>query len=187
MMVLCIENFITDTAFVEVFSELFRLLDAYGAYQNRLTFLVDFGNLITDGIELVIFIQEYDIVIIHPVYGTVGGYDDDVEMVYLSKLPGLGVCGARHARKFVIHAEIILECDCSQGSALAGGAHALLGFYGLVETVRVAPSMKNTPGEFIDDLNLTLLNNIILVTAEEPASLEGLSKVMYILEIFLIE
>ena len=52
-------------------------------------------------------------------YGSVCGYGDDVEFVYIPELAGFCLGGTCHAGELVVHAEIVLECDGCE--CLCGG------------------------------------------------------------------
>ena len=70
-------------------------------------------------------------------------------------------CGCTgHPRKFIIHSEIILYGDSSQSLGLSFDCYIFLGFQGLVQTITVSSSSKNTTGKFIHDLDTPILDHI---------------------------
>ena len=95
------------------------------------------------------------------------GIDDDVELVDLVELGGLGVGGAGHARELLVEAEVVLQGDRREGLVLALDLDVLLGLDGLVETVRPAAARKDAAGELVDDQDLAVLDHVVHVALVE--------------------
>ena len=56
-----------------------------------------------------------------------------------------------------------------------------------MESVSVAASFKDAPSEFIDNLNLSFLNNIINIVVVEGMGADCLSEIVYIFKVFRVE
>ena len=103
----------------------------------------------------------------------VGGDDHHFQVVDLLELLGLGVGGAGHARQLFVHAEVVLEGDGGQGLVFVFDLDAFLGLQGLVQAVGVAPAGHEAAGEFVDDDDLAVLDDVVHVPLEEVVGLEG--------------
>ena len=75
-----------------------------------------------------------------PDQGTIGGDNDDFQVVYLLEFRRFRFRRAGHARQFFVHAEIILESDRGQGLVLTFDLDAFLGLDGLVQAVTPTPA-----------------------------------------------
>ena len=54
-----------------------------------------------------------------------------------------------------------------------------LSFNGLVQTIGITPARHHTPGEFVDDYDLIIFNNIIFVFLKQGVGAKGLLNVMH--------
>ena len=108
----------------------------------------------------------------------VGGNLHHIQGVNGGKFLFLGQGGTGHAGKLVIQPEEILEGNGSQGLALAGNGHALLGLNGLVQTFVVASAVHQSAGVFIDDDDFPILDHIVDVLFHQTTSLHGLVDVV---------
>ena len=91
------------------------------------------------------------------------GIDDDVELVDLRELVGLGGGRARHARELLVHAEVVLEGDRGEGLVLLPDPHALLRLERLVEALGLAPALEDAAGELVDDHQLAVPDDVLHV------------------------
>ncbi len=125
------------------------------------------------------------------VSGTVGRDDDDVEVVDLRELLGLGVGGAGHAGELLVLAEVVLEGDGRQRLVLALDLHlgmravVLLGLDRLVQPVAPAAAGHQAAGELVDDDDLAVLDHVVDVALEDHVGAKRLVDVM--LEVRVLE
>ena len=103
---------------------------------------------------------------------------DDLELVDLVALHGLGVRGTRHSRELVVHPEVVLERDRGEGLALALDLHPLLRLDRLVQAVAPATARHDPAGELVDDDHLAFLDHVVDVALEEDVGLQRLVDVV---------
>ena len=103
---------------------------------------------------------------------------DDLELVDLHELGGLGEGRAGHARELVVPAEVVLVGDRRDRLVLLLDRDALLGLDGLVEALRPAPALEDAAGELVDDLDLAVDHRVVDVALVERLGLERLDQVV---------
>ena len=101
-----------------------------------------------------------------------------VELVNVVKLGRLGLGGAGHAGEFLIKPEIILNRDRRQGLRFAIDLHAFLGFDRLMQSVAPAPARHFAAGEFVDDDDLVLLDDVLHVLVEQAVGAEQIRNIV---------
>ena len=82
---------------------------------------------------------------------------DDVELVDLPELAGLGHGGAGHAADFVVQLEEVLQRDRGQRLRFFLDPHPFLGLDGLMQAVAPIAARHEAAGEFVDDDHLAVL------------------------------
>ena len=137
-------------------------LDRSGAHQTRTTLDTHVLDFLDDGpVFLTIGLVD---AVIHIVAddGLVGRNFNYIKLVDIPKLACLGARGTGHTGKLVIHTEIVLQCDGSK--SLCGSLHLdmLLGLNGLMESVAPAASLHDTSGLLVDNLHLTVHDDIFV-------------------------
>ena len=89
-----------------------------------------------------------------------------------------GNSSSRHSRQTAIHAEVVLQGDRSIGLCFTLDGSPFLGFYGLVQPVRKAPSRLRTARILIDNDDFVLLDNIIDIFFHQQVRAKKLAQVM---------
>ena len=107
----------------------------------------------------------------------VGGHFDRVQIINGGEFFRFGQGCTGHAGQFVVFAEIILQGDSSVGNVFRLDLHAFLGFHGLVQAFRPAPSGHQAAGEFIHNDDLTVLDDVIFVFLVKQLCFERLFQV----------
>ena len=148
--------------------------DADGADEDGLTALVGSFDFFDDGVKFVAPGFENRVVAIHADAGAIRRDDLDGEAVDVLELGGFGLGGAGHAREFLIHAEVILNRDRGVGARLTLDHDAFLGLDGLMESVGPTATGHDTAGVFIDDHDLTFLDDVFDVALVEGIGAEEL-------------
>ena len=148
---------------------------------------MDLGYFVADRVEFFGLVHEDQVVLVGPHHRAIGGDDYDVQVVDLHEFRRLGIGRAGHAGNLLVKAEEVLEGDGRQGPVTPGYLDLLLGLDGLVKAVGISPSVEYSPGEFVDDLDESLLDDVIDVLLEEDVCLRGLGEVMDELEVPLVE
>ena len=102
---------------------------------------------------------------------------DDLELVDLVQLLGLGHRRAGHPRQLVVETEVVLEGDRREGHALALDAQTLLRLDRLVEALAPAAAGHLATGELVDDDDLAVLDDVVAVALVERVGTERLFEV----------
>ena len=118
-------------------------------------------HVLVDGVVLLLVGAEDPVAVVASDHGSVGGDHHDAQLVDLVEFLRFGVGGSRHPRELPVHPEVVLEGDGGQSLVLAGDAHAFLGFHGLVQPVRPAPSRHGAARELVDDHDLAVLDHVV--------------------------
>ncbi len=169
-----VEHLALYVAHVEHAFEQFGDFDRSGTYKHgasgiaQADYLLDYGGIF-------LFLGLVNAVVhILSRHGAVGGDGHHVEFIDIPKLASLGFGGTCHARKFVIHAEVVLQGD--GGESLCGGfdLHTLLGLDGLVEPVAVAASFHDTACLFVDDFDFVVVDNVFIILFEKGVGFQEL-------------
>ena len=174
-----VEHLVLDLLLLEIFAQHFRFFDADGADQHRLAKVLPLADFLGDGLELVGDILVEFVVLVEPFDVDVGRDRHHIHLVNVEEFGRFGQRGAGHPRQFGIHAEIILEGDRGQRLVLGFDIDPFLGLDRLVKPVRPAATVHHSPGEFVDDDDLAVLDDIIDVLLEHLVRLERLIEVMH--------
>ena len=173
-----------NAALFEDRAQFFRLRDRRRSYQHRLTFAVNFFDLIADRAVLCAFRFVNDIGVIHAYDRHIRRHHHHRQFIYLEKFIFLGLCRARHARQLVIHSEIILECDRRQRLRFALNADAFLRLDRLVQSVGISPPLHQSTRKLIDDYDLIAAHNVITIAFHQRLCAERRRETMRQLNIF---
>ena len=137
------------------------------------------ADLLDDGAQLAGLVFIHDVGVVDADDGLVRRDLDDVEIVDSGKLLLLGHGRAGHAGELAIEAEVVLERDGRERLVLALHAHVLLGLDGLMQTVAVAAAEHEAAGEFIDDDDLAVLDDVVNVALHDAVGADGLIDVVH--------
>ena len=149
------------------FGELLGFLDRSRADQHRLAARL---AIVDQREDRAVFFDRRPIdlvIVVQPDHRHVGRNLDDLEVVDVDELVRLGQRGAGHAGELLVHAEIVLERDRGQRLVLGLDRLMLLGFERLVQSLRIAPSRHHAAGEFVDDDDFAVTDDVVLVALEQ--------------------
>ena len=177
-MIARIQHLVRDILLLQQLRERFRLLDADRAAQDRLLPLAAFKDLLDD--RVVFFTRRaVDLVVIIGADTRLIGRDfDDLEPIDVAEFLRLGHCRACHARELRVHAEVVLEGDRGQRLVLVLDRDAFLRFERLVQPFGVAAPLHHAAGEFIDDDDLVVLDDVIGVAGKQLVGAQRLVNVV---------
>ena len=113
-MELRIEHDVRDAVFPQDVRHLLGLRDGRRADEDGLPRRVDVLHRLPDCAVFRRLRLVDDVGMVDALYGFIRRDDDDGQLVDLEELVLLGLCRARHAREFFIHAEIVLERDARE-------------------------------------------------------------------------
>ena len=154
------------------------LLDGNGAYQYRLTLFVALNYLVDDRIELACLSLVNDIGVVFSDDGSVGGYLDNVQLVYLPELVFLSQRSTCHARQLAVQSEIVLVSDGSDGLGLALYLNAFLSLDSLMQTVIEASAVHNTSCELVNYQHFAVTDDVVNALFHNAVSLDSLIDVV---------
>ena len=137
------------------------------------------ADLLDDGAQLAGLVFIHDVGVVDADDGFVRRDLDDVEVVDSRKLLLLGHGRAGHAGELAVETEVVLERDGREGLVLALHAHVLFGLDGLVQTVAVAAAEHEAAGEFVDDDDLAVLDDVVNVALHDAVGTDGLIDVVH--------
>ena len=122
---------------------------------------MSFPNLLDDRVVFFASRLVNPIVGIRAPHRPIGRNHVHVEFVDIVKLCGLRLGRAGHSCQLLIKPEIILDCDRRQSLRLAIDLHAFFCFHGLMQSIAPAAPWHFAPGEFIDDDDLVILDDVL--------------------------
>src|SRR5918992_5327801 len=174
-----VQDRVLDAALGELPRQHLRDLHGDRAHQHRLADLVELLDLARDRRPLTVLGLVDLVVVVDPDHRPVGRDVDDLELVDLHELGGLGQGRAGHARELVVPAEVVLVGDRGDRLVLLLDRHALLGLDGLVEALGPAPALQDATGELVDDLHLAVDHRVVDVLLVERLRLQRLLEVVH--------
>ena len=112
-------------------------------------------------------------------HGHVGRDLDDLELVDVEELVGLGRGRAGHAGELLVEPEIVLERDGGQRLVLGLDLHVLLRLERLVQALRIAAARHHAAGELVDDDDFVVADDVVLVALEQRVGAQRLVDVVH--------
>ena len=170
---LCVEDDVADALALEDVAKQLGLFDGGGADQHGLLVLVQAYDLVGDGKVFFLGGAEDDVGIFQAAHRHIGWSDDDVQLVDLVELGGLGLCRAGHTGELLVHAEVVLKGDGGERLVFLADGDAFLGFDGLMEAVGPSAAWHETAGELVDDDDFALFDDVLDVAFVEVVCLDG--------------
>ena len=158
--------------------EALRDVDRDRADEDGLAQPVPLGDVLDDGLVLGLLGLVDEVVFVVPDHLLVRRDGDDLHLVGVHELVGLGRRRAGHAGELVVHPEVVLDGDGGDGLVLFLDLDALFGLDGLVEPLGVSPSLQHTPRELVDDVDLPVADDVLVVLVEERLGPQSLVQVV---------
>ena len=117
----------------------------------------------------------------------VGGNLDGVQAIDVGEFGRLGHGGAGHAGQLGIEPKIVLEGDRGEGLGFLLNRSAFLGLQGLVQAVAIAPAFHHAAGEFVDDDDPVVFDDVVGVALEERVRAQGDVGVVELVDVLDVE
>ncbi len=174
LVLLGVEDVMLDAAQFEHTAQQLRNLDRRGTDEYRTARFDQLHDLLDHGVVFLAFGFVDQIFAVVAQDRFVGRDDHDVELVDAPELRSLGFGRTGHTGQLVVHAEIVLQGDRCKGLRRSFDLHMLLGLDGLVQAVRIAASVENTPRLLVDDLHLVVHHDVFDVLLEHGVGFEQL-------------
>ena len=172
-----IEHVVLDIVFLQELRQQFRFFDRDRTHQDRLVLGLGLADVFHDRVELffgrtidLVVLVDADLVDIRRDF-------DDFKAIDFRELAGFRHRRTGHAGKLRIKPEIVLERDRGEGLVLVLDGDAFLCFQRLVQTFGKPPSFHHAAGEFVDDDDLVILDDVIGVALEQGM---GAQRLLYV-------
>ena len=156
----------------------FRFIYGSRTYQHGLPALVAFDDFLHHRTLFAFERGIYHIGKIDALDRLVCGDFDNVKRINRAEFRFFRFCRARHARKFAVQTEIVLESDGGVRLVFASYFHALFRFDCLMQSVGIAAPDHKSAREFVDDDDFAVVHDIIFVALEKLVRFERLLNVM---------
>ena len=186
VMLLCIQYVMLHTALLQHGADFFGVFDGNGTNQNRLALFVCLRNTVCDSLELGSFRTKDFIFTVNSGNRTVGRNFHYVHVVDITEFIFFGLGCTGHTCQLVIHSEVILQGNGSQGLGFGTYEYAFLGFDGLVEAVAVTASVHETSGKFVNNDDFAVFHDVIHVALHSVSCLQCFLDVMVDFHVFRI-
>ncbi len=172
--VLRVQDLVRNAFLFQEAVEVFGLLDGSRTHEERLALLVTGLDFCDNGLPLGILGLVDQVLLVLADAGLVGRDDPGVHVVDLDKFGRFGFGRTGHARKLLVHAEVVLERDGRKRLVLAADLHLLLGLDGLVHTVGVTAAFHESARVLVHDHDLAVTHDIVHVLLVEVPCAERL-------------
>ncbi len=167
-----------DALFAQSLCQKFRLFNRRCADENRLALCVRSLNVTHNGfvfffnrtINFVVFIETLD--------RQVGRNFQNFQTVDVAEFFRFRRSCTGHAGELGVHTEIVLERDRSQRLIFRLDCDVFLGFQCLMQTFRETAARHHTAGEFVDDDDFVVADDVVLVTLEQFVSAQRVVQVV---------
>ena len=145
--------------------QVLALFNANSSDKNWLTLCVSPSNIFNNSAKFRIFRLENEVRFIFAHNITVGWNWHNIQIVGVYQFSCFCLCSSSHACKLVVHAEVVLQSNGCKSLVLFVDAHAFFCFNSLVNAFAPTTALQNTACEFIDDLYVATINDVILVAS----------------------
>ena len=174
LMQLSVKHIVRNTTHLKHLAEQLGNLNRSRADQARTADYTHGIYLIDDGAIFLAGCLIDSVIHIDTLHGAVGRYFDHIQFVDIPELTSFSRCRTRHTGKLVIHAEIVLQRDGSESLRGSFYLHMFLGLNGLVKSIAPTTAFHDTASLLINDLDLTIHNDIFVVLIKHCIGLEQL-------------
>ena len=158
-----VEHFMRNARHFQHPGKDFRGVHRYRAQKDRLPFGVALGDIGDDRLELLALSAVDLVVLVDAVHRFVGGNRDDIQFIDVLEFARFGFRGSGHAGKLGVETEVILNRDRGERLGFLFDFNPFFRLDRLVQTVGPAPPGQHAAGEFIDDVDVVVLHDIIHV------------------------
>ena len=173
-----IEHLVWNLPHIEHLGEQFRNLHRGCTDEGGASAVAHLLYFIDDGIVFFACSLVHSVVHVFSCHGPVGGDFHHVQLVDIPELAGLCRSGTGHTCQFVVHAEIVLQGDGGKGLCGSFYLHMFLGLNGLVKSIAPTTAFHDSASLLINDLDLTIHNDIFVVLIKHCIGLEQLLQSM---------
>ncbi|CCY91854.1 uncharacterized protein BN461_02208 [Bacteroides sp. CAG:1076] len=144
----------------------FRDFDRSSTNQYRTSGFYHLFNFFDYRFILFTFCFVYTIVHIDAGNRTVCRNNYYIQLINIPEFSGFCFCCTGHTRKLMIHTEVILQSNSCKSLSCSFNLNTFLSFYSLVQSVAPTTTVHDTSCLFVDNLNLSVHNDIISIFFE---------------------
>ena len=177
-MELCIQNVMFNTTLRQNARNTLGVVNGNGTNKYWLTVLMTLFNVFNNSLELSVNSAIDQVIKVFTLNRTIRWNDLYRNVINLTELCVLSHCGTSHTGELVVHEEVVLKRNSCQSLVLFTYLDVLFCFNCLVKTFGVTTTFHNTAGKLINNLNLTIDDNVLLVAMEHVLGLQSLLKVI---------
>ena len=181
-----VQYLMRNIAHVEHLAQELRNLYACGTNQYRAACVAHSFNLFDYGFIFFACCLVNTVVEVVASDRAVGRNLYDIEFVDVPEFASLCACGTGHTRQLVVHTEIVLKGDGSEGLSGSLDMHMLLSLDSLMQAVAPTTTIHDTASLLVDNLYLAIHNDIFVVFVEHGVSLEQLLESVHTLTLHAI-
>jgi hypothetical protein len=178
LVLLRVQDVVRDALALEELREVLGRLDGDRSDEDGLALPVALDDVVEHRRELRLGRLEDEVVLVGARHRAVRRDLDDVKVVDLDELLLLGLRRSGHAGELLVETEVVLERDGRERDVLLPDGDALFRLDRLVEAFAPAPALHDAAGELVDDLDLTVLDDVVDVPLVQRLRLEGLHEVV---------
>ena len=171
-MLLSIEHIMRNACFSQHVADKFGVFDRGRTDKNRLTAAVALFNVINDGFVFFFCSAINLILLVITNHHAVCRDDNRFQTVNFLEFISFRIGRTGHTGELFIHTEVVLEGNRRESLVFLLNFNAFFGFNGLMQTVGPTASFHQTTGEFVNDNDFAVLNDIVLVFDKERMSTE---------------
>ena len=166
-MLLSIEHIMRNACFSQHVADKFGVFDRGRTDKNRLTAAVALFNVINDSFVF-FFCSAIDLILLVITnHHAVGRDDNSFKTVNFLEFIGFRIGCTGHTGKLLVHTEVVLESNRGECLVFLLNLNAFFSFDGLMQTIGPAASFHQAAGEFVNDDDFAVLNNVMLIFNEQ--------------------
>jgi len=173
-----VEHLVAHSFTLQGLAQPLRILDAHRAHQHRPSQLVQLLDFLHRRPKFFFLGPVNAIWVVGANHFAVSRDHHHIQFVDLGKFCRFRVRRPGHPRQLIVHPEVVLEGNGSQGLVFVLDLDTFLGFQRLMQPFAVAAPGHDPPGEFIHDDHLAVLDDVVHITLEESMRPQGLLHVM---------
>ena len=177
-MVLGVQDFVTDLAFLQHLGDEFGSLDRDRADEDRLALGMQFNDLVDQSLVFCLLCTEDKVRTVVTDDRTVGRDDHDLHVVDIQEFLFLGLGGTGHTGELVVETEEVLVGDRSQSGRFLTDRNIFLGLDRLMQTIGVLTARHLTAGVLVNDDDLFILNDVFNVLVHDVVGFQRLADVV---------
>ena len=166
-MVFRVQYLMIDARLTKNSRKILRSFDGGRSHQNRLPLVTTVLYTAENSTKLFTLSTVNQVWLIITDHRHVGRYDHHLKSINLLKFHSFSVCSTRHTGQLIVQPEQVLEGDRCEGLILLLDWNSFFGFNSLVKAFPPTPPCHHTPGELIDNYDLTIANDVINITLKQ--------------------